>query len=330
MSKFMARFAHLTLFVALSLLATGCSGIAGAIIEAGLDELFDDFDFEARDPVSYYNPDMEFSDADSYIAFMTGTKSANVYCLFTGSGGWDLARTYHAGEIPIGVTTTANDGLAFTTNKGVSLPGLPIVTLDRLGAETGAATIGLITAGNEGDIESVVVAATTLDDESLLIRIDSNTGVILDTTVPQPATTVTGLLVSGVMAVVAEAPNGAIVGYDLTQPQPERIVLIDSEQTEGQPAGMTVGRSGNLLVASRDEPVIQEFDLDTGELVNTTRIPDIETGGLRDIVFAAAIDRYFVTAGTDTVYELDGDGVVVAIHVQDGLAGATSITLVDG
>ncbi len=329
MSKCMARVAHMTLFVTLSLLATGCTKIATAIIEAGLDEMFDDFDVDARDPVSYYNPDMVSAGANSYVAFMTGTKSGNVYCLFTGSGNWDLALTYDAGETPIGITTTADGALAFTTNTGVSIPGLPIIPLDRLNTETGAAAIGVIAAGPEGAVDSVVVAATTADDESLLIRIDSDTGAILETTTPQPATKIEGLLVSGGTAITAESPGGAIVCYDLTEPQPEPVVLVEPEETVGQPAGMTVGASGNLVVASRDEPVIQEFDLDTGTLIRTIYIPEIASGGLRDIVFAPASDRYFVTAGGDTVYELDTNGEVVAVHVQGGLDGATSITLVE-
>lgn len=332
MSIVAARCAHLILIVALSVLTTGCSRIAEAIIEAGLDEMLENFDADRGGPSSNYTPTAPAPPSGpyiNYVAFLTGTESGNVVCYFPNSTAWDVARTYSEGESPIGIATMADNGIAIATNRGVSIPGLPIVTLDRLNAETGAATIGVITAASDDETESILVAATTEDDESLLIRIDSDTGAILDTTRPRPATRIEGLLVSGDLVVAAEAPDGAIVCYDLSESQPERIVLIEPEQTAGQPAGMTIGASGNLFVASRDEPVIQEFDLDNGVLVSTIRIPEIEAGGLRDVVYAPIGDRYFVTAGTDAIYELDGDGELVGVHTQEELAGAASITLVE-
>ena len=51
-------------------------------------------------------------------------------------------------------------------------------------------------------------------------------------------------------------------------------------------------------------------------------------GGLRDIAFCPAEDDFLVTAGGDALYELDVTGKLLDVHVESGLAGATSITIV--
>lgn len=317
------RSASLTLFAVLALSAVGCQRMAEAIIQAGLDEMFEGVDGGAD-----YSPPPSPPPRVTSLAFMTGADSDNVLCFQPPTNTWDLITTYKSGERPIGITFASGAGLLVTTRSGVRDGGSMLVSLTELESSVGATDLGVIAAASGAAQGEVVVAATTGSDESFLVRLDATRGTVVGTTAPRPGTQITGVTTAGDMAVVAEAPLGAIVCYDLTQVSPAGVVLVDGADTVGQPAGMAVSPDGTLLVVSADEPVVQEFDLETGIELDRIRLSAPGLDGLRDIAYDAATGTYLVTAGGSSFYELADDGELIGVYTNPDLVGAASITIV--
>ena len=317
------RSACLTLFAVLALSAVGCQRMAEAIIQAGLDEMFDGVDGGAD-----YSPLPSPPPRTTSLAFMTGADSDNVLCFQPPTNTWDLVSTFESGERPIGITFVSGAGLLVTTSSGVRDEDSVRVPLPELEAAVGATGLGVIAAASGAAQGEVVVAATNGSDESFLVRLDATWGTVVGTTTPRPGTQITGVTTAGDIAVVAEAPLGRIVCYDLTQASPAGVVLVEGADTVGQPAGMAVGPDGTLLVVSADEPVIQEFDLETGIELDRFRLSAPGLDGLRDIAYDPATGTYLVTAGGNSFYEVAEDGELLGVATHPDLAGVASITIV--
>jgi len=312
------------LVLALWTTTPGCFGIADSLVEAAVAEFLEPVgglpDGSGGDPVVWNFPE---SEPDASLAFVTASQSGNTLCYVPKTVSWDPVATFPEGEVPLGIVSIEDRGIfsVTTTTAGIRRGGTMLVSRAELEALAGAVGIGRVTThGSE-----LLVAATDADGQGFVLRLDRDTGAYLGETPRQPGTTMVGLAVAEGMLIVAEAPGGEIAAYDLGA-DPARVVLVDASRLDGEPAGVTVGAGGRIAVALREEPLVQEFDRQTGVEERRWRVEGV-ADPLRDIAYDPDTRHYLGTAGGDAIVELDQDGRLFGVRGNAGLRGADAISV---
>lgn len=180
---------------------------------------------------------------------------------------------------------------------------------------TGPGQIGFSRSGD------LIVGGDVSGNHSVY-RYDGTTGGLIDSFRLDGFQNVVGLLVDGDFVYSGSYYNGAIARYDLSVTPVAGIAFIAANALTERVLGMTIGHTGNLLIASTANGAVQEFDIVTGEFIRTF-LPF----GVVDIHYDAYGERYYVTGSGNSATELDQDGNVTRVFQSSDLQGAYSVTV---
>lgn len=186
------------------------------------------------------------------------------------------------------------------------------------------------TVGNFGPGSLVV------DDRGLWVAADTERGILLFDKdrgeelrwIDGPATNNIGLVVAGNDIYSTEYFQRGVTHYDLRESSPSVTRLVSDSEHLDRPFEMTIGHTGNLFVVNRSNPVVAEYDIETGDFVRLfADLERMELTRLSGIAFDPVAMRYYVAEG-NSVFELDRDGNHLGRHRLPSLQGALGMDLV--
>lgn len=288
-------------------LAAGCNPIADSLLS------------EILDGIETFTPPPEVMAGSSRLAFVTSTDSSNVVCFVLDSGGTDLVAQFSSH--PVGIATGTTGELFISTGDGVSHLSGDWISVGGIEADAGVEAFGPLAAG----WGRLVVAGET-SFGSLVAVYDPSNARLIGLSEPNPGTTIRSVAVAGTRAFVAESPGGAIAVYNITAPTPLREPFIDA--VPGGVAGVVVGHNGNLFVAHAEEPIVEEFDLTTGESLGTLWQGDVTMAGGVGLAFDGDKDRYLFLGDDDTLREISRSGELLSSRFSTMARGVNGVAFV--
>jgi hypothetical protein len=167
-----------------------------------------------------------------------------------------------------------------------------------------------------------LIVGGDVSGNSSVYRYDGVTGNLIDTFRRDGFQNVVGLLVDGDRVYSGSYFNGAIARYELSVTPVAGTTFIAADIRTRKVIGMTIGHTGNLLIASSENGAVQEYDIVTGAFVRT-----FLNFGVVDIKYDAASGRYFATASGNGVTELDQAGNATRVFQSPDLRGAYSVAI---
>jgi WD40 repeat protein len=183
---------------------------------------------------------------------------------------------------------------------------------------------GLISFNDAGEL----VVAGDISSSSSVFRYDGATGQLIDSFNNPNISNVVGLTVLERAVFAAGIFDGDIVRYDLTQTPPVGELFISNavdSSSRYQAIGVTVGHTGNLLVASWGPGNINEFDIDTGSFLGTFMFTET---GVADFQYNAQTQEYYGTNG-GSLFVYDTNGELLRTLSNPSLVGAVGIAFAD-
>lgn len=153
------------------------------------------------------------------------------------------------------------------------------------------------------------------DRSRAVFRYDGQTGEEISQIAPPSTGNIRGMTIGGDYLYFAEIFQDRISRFDLTTDPPSGGVFINAPFNPDEPYSLVVGHNGNLFVGSRNQTVIQEFNINTGAFVGT--LVDLQDFGVVPSIdgtyftYAPELDNYFATFSGGVVYQFDTSGELV-------------------
>ena len=169
------------------------------------------------------------------------------------------------------------------------------------------------------------------DRDRSIVRLDGQTGAENSRFSVTTSANIRSLVIDGDDLFYAEIFQARVRKMDLTQSPPTGGTFFTDETNLHEPISMAIGANGNLFVANRASTLVQEFDINTGAFMGTF----VDLHALNpafspqnaDIVYNAALNNYFVSAG-HLVFRLSDQGVLLQTYQSDLLIYAYGILVV--
>jgi hypothetical protein len=167
------------------------------------------------------------------------------------------------------------------------------------------------------------------DGSRVIFQYDGVTGLEKSTIGIDGSGNIRGMTIHGDTLYFAEIFQSRLSAFDLTMDPPTGGNLVTDTEHLSEPYNMTTNDVGNLVLTSRNTPLIQEFDGTTGAFIKT--LADLGTmdpavSGSWDILYDPDLDNFFVTAG-NSVFRLDEDGNHLQTYTSPFIDAATGVAV---
>jgi RNA polymerase sigma factor (sigma-70 family) len=256
---------------------------------------------------------------------VVGNQSDNVVQFDIATGRWSELARLPKGSGPRGIAVSDAGKLYLSLERGSKnlvelVPGESAPQLKDVSRPIGRYGPGILVY-SKGQIW------TAGDTERLIYRVDPTTGEVTTPPQFQSPFNIVGFTMDGDTLYAGEYFQRGIARYEMGTETKPTVRLVTNDVHLDKPVGLTIGHNGNLYVASRLEPAVVEFDLQTGAYVRT--LVDLGVGskeGVYGLVYAPATRRYYISAGSN-IYEVDPDGKLLATYNSPALKSANAIAL---
>jgi hypothetical protein len=275
--------------------------------------------------IALLNP-VEVSSREAPVVLVTGSRSDNVIHVDLASGAWEELYRFEERAGPRGLAR-GEDGAIYvalhrSTQNVVKLTASPAGPYERTSLTR---SIGRFGPGSLFlDDNGLWVAG---DTERSVLLFDEQTGEEL-LAVRGNRTNILGIVVAGDSIYTTEFFQRSLTHFDFSVFPPVVTRHAGRSEQMNRPSGITVGPSGNLVVASRATPVLAEYDVLTGAFLGELEnLADEGVTGYRDIVYDPLTRTYVAGAGK-TIHLFDASGRRIASHEVPVLDGASGIAIV--
>lgn len=164
-----------------------------------------------------------------------------------------------------------------------------------------------------------------------IVRFDGETGAQIEMFGVTSAANIRSMVIDGDNLYYAEIFQNRVRKMDLTQSPPTGGTFFTNATALDEPVAMAIGAGGNLFITSRDNTLVQEFDITTGlfvgTLVDLNLLNPAFTEGQCDVIYDAALNNYFVSAG-NKVFRLSVSGELLQTYESELLMGAYGLLIV--
>jgi hypothetical protein len=266
----------------------------------------------------------EVAAREAPVVLVTGSRSDNVVRVDLASGAWEELYRFSERAGPRGLAV-GEDGVIYvalhrSTGNVVTLTpspggGFARTSLTRKIGRFGPGSLFLDERGLwvAGDTERAVLLFDERTGEELLSLRGNRTNIL-------------GIVVVGDSIFTTEFFQRSLTHFDCSVFPPVVTRHAGRSEQMDRPSGLTVGSSGNLVVASRAMPVLGEYDVLTGTFLGELENLGGEgVSGYRDIVYDPWT-RTYVAAEGETIHLFDAEGRRIAshrvpvLHVASGIA----------
>lgn len=169
------------------------------------------------------------------------------------------------------------------------------------------------------------------DSTRQIIRFDGETGAEIEHFGVTNSFNIRGMVIDGDSLYYAEIFQERVRMMDLTQSPPTGGTFLTDPLNLNEPLAMAIGAGGNLFITNRASSLVQEFDINTGLFVGT--LVDLNVlnpaffEGQADVIYDAALNNYFVSAG-NKVFRLSAGGDLLQTYQSDLLVSAYGLLIV--
>ncbi|MEX1231911.1 MAG: hypothetical protein WEB58_16820 [Planctomycetaceae bacterium] len=162
------------------------------------------------------------------------------------------------------------------------------------------------------------------NSERRVLRYNVETGAALEPLLTGRQVNILGLAIHDESVFVAEYFQKIVMRIDTAASPVHSAMLLHDEELLNRPYGMTFGHSDNLFVSSLLDDRVVEVNPQTGEVVGVFMdVKTIGARGVNDLNYSRELGHYFLTSG-DTVYEIAGNGSLIARFTSPALSSAWS------
>lgn len=269
------------------------------------------------------------ANADPYLLVNSQGSDAIVKFDIT-TGAAELFGVYKPGDKPRNLAINDQGEVFASLNDGndnvVKL--VPQANTDILKSQNFSPTIGNFGPGQIHFYKGDLYAAG--DASRVIFQYDGITGAKIRSFTVTGANNIRAMTIAGDYLYYTEIFHDRVRRFDLSQTPPTGGAFFTDKTNLDDSWNMTEGYEGRLIIANRGDPLIQQFDINTGAFLGTLAdVSDFASTLTRswDVTYDNHLENYFVSAGS-AVFRLDNQGSLLQTYQSPLLQEATGVITV--